>query len=359
MNVYILNKAFEMVGVIDDYSSLIWAERYWNAGEFEIMIRANEEMISLLKEDCYVVREDKITKQGFGEVGIIENKEIKTDEDSGSYLTVKGNLLDGILDRRIVWNQTTISGNAEECIRKLIEDNIILPTDQERKIENFILDKKQGFTEEIKEFDLQSAGDDLLEAISSICQNAKIGFQMTLTTEHKFLFTLYKGVDRSRGQQVNDFVVFSPEYDNLNNTEYTFNREEYKNAGLIFGEGEGASQKVVSIGDTTGLDRREVKIDGSSVSSNGEIITMDTYERMLRDYGNGQMNEHKQLEGMAGDVENNFTYKINVDYFIGDIVSVENEFKIGANTRVIETAENWSETGYQIVPTFDTWEVIQ
>ena len=47
------------------------------------------------------------------------------------------------------------------------------------------------------------------------------------------------------------------------------------------------------------------------------------------------------------------------DYYLGDIVSVANEYGFQANTRIIEMLESEDETGYKITPTFDTWEVEQ
>ena len=351
MDLYVMNQSFETIGIIDSASSVIWNQRFFDCGDFEIYLRADKETVSLLKENYYIYRLDHEM------VGIIENKTITTSAEEGNYYTITGRFLESILSRRIAWNQTTISGNAEECIRQLITDNVISPEDPKRKIENFLLDEKVGFTETIKDFDLQSNGENLLETITVICKTYKIGYKVTLTPENQFLFSLYRGEDRSYGQNVNNYVVFSPEFDNLISSEYTYNRDEYRNAAIVVGEGEGTSQKRVSIGETSGLLRYEARIDGSGVSSNGEIITAQTYEKMLIEYGKEQLGTYKIIEGISGEVENNSTYQADKDYFLGDIVSVENEYGIGADTRVIEILENEDESGYKIVPTFDTWEV--
>ena len=49
MDLYITNTKFELVGVIDSYTSLIWTERYNNCGDFEIMISANDKNIDILQ----------------------------------------------------------------------------------------------------------------------------------------------------------------------------------------------------------------------------------------------------------------------------------------------------------------------
>lgn len=359
MILYIMDDNYNFIGAVDEYPSLIWTTRYYDKGDAELQIKADLETIAMLRENYYLVREDKMTEEGYGEVAIITGKEITTSQESGAILKITAEMADAILSRRIVWNQTTMTGNAEECIRKLIEENIISPKEEQRKIENFVLDEKGGYAEELKDFDIQSAGDTVLDVVKSICETTKLGFRVILTTKNQFIFQLYKGVDRSVGQSENIPVVFSNEYDNLNSSDYTYNQEEYKNAGLVFGEGEGTSQRIVAVGTESGIRRREVKIDGSGVTSNGEIITKEKYLQMLKEYGETQMQEYKIKEGMSGDVKNDATYRLNEDYAMGDKVSVENEFKIGANTRVIEVIESWDETGEKVTPTFETWEVEQ
>ena len=51
-------------------------------------------------------------------------------------------------------------------------------------------------------------------------------------------------------------------------------------------------------------------------------------------------------------------YKYKTDYNVGDIVTVENEYRITAETRIIEMIESWSaDKMYTAIPTFENWEV--
>ena len=40
MDLYILNKNFEKIGLIDTYESVIWTTRYYTYGDFELYIPA-------------------------------------------------------------------------------------------------------------------------------------------------------------------------------------------------------------------------------------------------------------------------------------------------------------------------------
>lgn len=105
------------------------------------------------------------------------------------------------------------------------------------------------------------------------------------------------------------------------------------------------------------LQRYETYIDGSSVSSNGAIITEEQYYKLLQDYGKEQLNEVSDTESFEGNVVSDGNYKLNQDYFLGDLVQVKNEFGIEATPRIIEIIESEDEKGTAIVPKFSTWEV--
>ena len=40
MDIYVMNTSFEVVGVIDDYLSVIWSRRYYTEGDFELYVSA-------------------------------------------------------------------------------------------------------------------------------------------------------------------------------------------------------------------------------------------------------------------------------------------------------------------------------
>ena len=168
-----------------------------------------------------------------------------------------------------------------------------------------------------------------------------------------------------RGQKITDdspwyestSATFSPEYDNLLSSTYSYNKGNYSNAALIGGEGEGLNKRTTSIGTATGLNRYESYIDGSSVSSNGEIITVEQYIGLLQQYGQEQLSNQYFIENFEGEIIPNGVYKINQDYFLGDLVQVVNEKGISAVPRIIEIIYSEDSTGTAVIPTFSKWEV--
>lgn len=338
----IMSDEFERLAVVDDYISFIWASRYYEAGDFELCLDVNKINIQLIKKDYFVVRDDD------DNAGIIEDIKIERNEDGQEILIVSGRFLTGILERRIVSTQTTVNGTISSCINRLITENVINPTNTIRKIDNFILGS--GSVSETME--AQYTGKNLLETIADICKTYSLGFKVTLNSNNQFVFQLYEGVDRTYDQNVNPWVIFSDQYDNLLSSEYEENYRTIATAALVAGEGEGLDRKTVWVSDgSRGLSRREVYVDQRNIrSDNGEISDND-YNQLLKEAGKEALT--KYTTAFTGTVYfDNVVYKQDIN--LGDLCVIENtKWGIYLNSRLVEVIESVSESGeYTIVPTF-------
>lgn len=354
MDIYVLNGLNGIVDVISSYQSVIWTKQYFGQDDFQLIVNASTLNVDILKPGAYLVRDCDITSDGYKNVMVIQNYQLDFDTEKGWMLTLTGKgLKNFILSKRIVWSQTNLTGYAEAGIRQVITENIISPSVNARAVSNFILDTSQGFTETI---DVQLFGENIAEWMESICTTYNYGWDVYISNG-KYVFKLYKGVDRTYDQSSVIPVVFSPEFDNLLSSSYKYEMGNYKNAALIGGEGEGTSQRTASIGTATGLNRNEDYIDGSSVSSNGEIITVETYTKMLEEYGQTQLDQTAYTQSFSGNIDSEGLFKLNQDYFLGDIVQIENEKGIKATPRIVEIIYAIDESGTSVVPTFSKWEV--
>ena len=345
MNFYLLNDNLEFISVIEIYRSFIWSTRYYTSGDFELYTPANKDLINLFKPGYYIIRDDDYTQ-----CMIISNFEIKTDIENGDYIIITGKSLKSILDRRIIWSQTVLNGNLETMLRGLVTDNAINPVNTSRAISNLILGDTIGLTETIE---AQYTGANLGETLTAICKTYGIGYDVLLDLQHKkFKFVLLQGVNRSYNQNNVPAVVFSNEFENLLTTDYTYKRDNYKNVALVAGEGEGIDRKTAAVGDAAGLDRYETYIDARDISSNNGAIGTNEYNQLLIERGTQKLNEMVIVEGINGEVENNYTYKLNRDYFLGDIVQIINDYGVSMAPRITEIIECHDENGFKCVPTF-------
>ena len=350
MDLTILDTDRTPLCVLDVYNSFIWTDRYFKYGDFELHASMSEDLLQYLKQDYY------ITNANSEHVMIIEKLLINSDIENGNTITVSGRSLESLLERRIVWNRTTLSGNLQNGIKKLLNENVISPSNSSRKIDNFIFEESTDSAITGLTIDGQYTGDNLYEVIASICQEKDIGFKITLNASNQFVFKLYSGVDRSYGQSVNPYVVFSPNFENIIESNYIESKMALKNVTLIGGEGEGTARKYTSVGTASGLDRRELFTDARDVRSeddDGNAIPEADYLEQLRQRGREKLAENVDVVAFEGeaDVSTMFTY--GVDFFMGDVVQIANEYGHETKSRIVELISSESEEGVSTYPTFE------
>lgn len=275
------NKNREVIGIIDDFISIIWHKMYYGVGDFEIYAQATKNHIDLLKEANY------ITRPNDDMVGIIEKVKITTSAQDGDVIVASGRFAKSILDRRLICkynkdnytNQPTVMrGNVEENIRKVVKDNAIscgfnhnrdipiLALGSLSNLSKIIVDEGGDATER------QVSYQNLLSYTDEMLQEYEYGAKILLNDDSKLLeYKVYSGEDRTIENKVgNSPVIFSQDYDNLVQGDYENDTTAEKNVALTGGEGEGLERfySIPTYDDTRGgLSRRELFVDASSLSS--------------------------------------------------------------------------------------------
>lgn len=345
MNFYLLDNNLNYLMIIENYRSFIWSNRYYTSGDFELYAPLTDALLNTVQRNYFIVRDDDLTQ-----CMVVSNIEVKTSITDGDYIIITGLSLKSILNRRIIWSQTVLDGNVETMVRKLVNENAIEPSNSARIIPHLVLGDTIGVTATIS---AQFTGENLGDTISAICQTYRLGYDVKLDIDnHNFIFILYKGADRTSAQSVNPRVIFSDDFDNLLTSDYTYNSSNYRNVALVAGEGEGTARKTVTTGSASGFDRCELYVDARDVSSNdGEISSAD-YNKLLLERGSQKLAETIINENITGEVEATVTYKLGVDFFLGDLVEVVNAFGMIMSPRITEVIECTDENGYTCVPTF-------
>lgn len=352
MELLIMDENFAGVSTLDIFESLIWTDRYYACGDFEIYMPCSEKMLSTLKQDMYLyLRESE-------HIMIIEDIQIDTDVEDGAHLTVTGRSLESILDRRVIWNLTTLSGGLQAGVKQLLNENAISPSDPARVIPNLIFEDSTDSKITNLSLNAQYYGENLYDVICEVCESNEIGFKITLNELNQMVFSLYAGTDRSYEQTENPYVIFSPGFDNLLNSNYISSKKTLKTVTMITGEGEGSDKKKAvaecSNGAGSGLNRREMHTDASGISqTDGEnTIPDEDYTALLQRQGIDELAQNTRTESFEGEVSSGRTYTYGTDYFMGDIVQNVNEFNIKATSRVTEYIMSQDESGIERYPTF-------
>lgn len=350
MELQVLNRNFQTIYFLDTFESLIWVDKMYEPGTFELYTPVTPEILQYIRPDNYLINPES------EKVMIVEDFTIEADSENGDHIKIIGRSLESILERRIVWKQTMIDGKLQAGIKKLINENIISPTKAtggtDRQIDNFIF--KESSDERITELKMcnEYTGDNLLDVIQKLCQSNKIGFKITLNKENQFVFELYAGVDRSYKQSLSPYVIFSPSFDNVENSNYLEAHSNFRNVALVAGEGEGSARKTSIVGLSTGIFRKELFVDARDLQSK-TVGTAKKYTAALNQRGLDKLAENKTKRefDMKCDVSQ---YIYGEDFMIGDIVQVANEYGIEAPSRITEFTWSNTTSGVSAYPTFES-----
>ena len=352
------NSALEVIGILDTAQSVIWHSVYYGVGDFEIYINLND-ALSIISEARYITRLDN------DEVGVIESILIADDIENGKMVTIKGRFAKSILDRRIIYNlsgtsnkATILKGNVETAVRSLVNSNAIasrslgiLELGAVAGISKIIVDENGAAAQK------QVSFENLLEYTEAVLKEYGIASTVKLNG-NKLQYSVYDGADRSADNtDGNQPIVFSKEFDNLVSSEYTYDSTLEKNVALIGGEGEGIDRFCVILGSQSGLKRKEVFVDASSIKKTykdendvEKTFTDAEYTTLLKAQGHQETSALTVSEDFNGVIDiTNGNWKYGVDVFLGDIVTVQdNDIGVFKNVRLGEVTEYQDQDGYTV-----------
>jgi hypothetical protein len=347
MELYIFDRNLNFKGILEGYTSLRWTRRYYKSGEFELHCALTPEALSLLQ------RENIIYKKGDTEAGFIEYRNLKQDQEGKEILVIKGKFLTGYLNRRIIWGTEILNTTSEVAMRTLVNKNCITPIDSNRIIDNLMLGTLSSF---IGNVDYQVSYKNLAEELENLSNLSNLGHRINLDiTNKKLIFDVYKGLDRSVNQSVNPRAIFSKEFENILEQEFTDSLNNYRNLALVGGVGEGTARKLAIVGNSIGLDRFEVFVDQKSLSNEVDSVAMNDidYNNLLIEKGNSTLAETKEIQTFDNKINLNSNLKYKADFDLGDIVTcVSKKWNLVLNTRITEVEEVYEEQGLSINITF-------
>lgn len=95
-------------------------------------------------------------------------------------------------------------------------------------------------------------------------------------------------------------------------------------------------------------------LESDSPASGDSVILRDVvYDVYLLNRGYEKLAEYGKITSFEGSVEPDITFKYKRDYFLGDEVTVENEFGISVKARIVEVVEVHDDNGYSVQPKFE------
>ena len=407
MYLAVLDKGLNLAYVIDDYKSVIWTERYNKYGDFELVVPGTYENYEKFRLDTYLFTPES------QKLMIIEQLEWTEEYNKASEIKITGRSLESILDRRIVgpirssddpWFYYVKGFNdfGDNIITSLVADAFAfrkptlprhvgwlrwmanpkdLPTEvllgrdgAEMKLpqRRFTTVAEQhskpagpGSDLRLSQYsiDLSSTLEgSLYEIVTTILGYYGGGFAIDLELGNPFRWWgyVYKGLDRTRSQTKRSPVIFSPKMDNLSKAVYVESVADYKSviySGLVSSQSVGEAHEYgdtkpkTQINEMTGVrsDR-----NGSKYSVLGEqTMSKEQVLQKIEDACNDELYKHGKKTVYTGEADMTTMYRYGEDFFMGDLVQLENGHGLSEKAILTEYTRSSSESeGDKFYPTF-------
>lgn len=236
LDLYVFDSSITPLGVIDVVTGLTWLEKFSDAGNFELWCPLNDQNAELLQED-------NLLWIGGESAGVIEFKELTSDEEGTKTIHIQGRLAESYLDYRTIYPTVVMTGKISSILRKHVNDNLINPADTARKIPLIELASDQvAYGPSVS---YQKTGDTVLLELSKLCEANSLGFRLQFfPRQTKFVFRVYQGTDRTLDQSEVNPVLFSSDLDDILESNYSHNKSELRNFAYVAGEDSGANRKI-------------------------------------------------------------------------------------------------------------------
>lgn len=336
MEIRIYDRTLNLLGIIENQTSLLWTRKFFEPGEFELHAPITSYNLSRIQLGNIV------TMHGQDEAGIIEDVQYEETNDKNE-ITARGRFLTAYMSYRLIVGTVNISSTIEVAMRDLLSRCTAIPLVELGRLHNYK-----------KTVSGQVTNANLLKFMKKLAKAGNIGYRFTPDFVKKTItFDTFVGTDRSASQSDNNRVIFSENYDNLNRAVYQANNQSYANVAYVYGKDANGNTVSVTVGNTdaTGLDRREIYVEGSGVNAN-ELSSSEFYAK-LRQEGQNTLNAMAMSESFECDTNasGNFAYK--KDYDLGDIVTVRKSgWGMQRDLRITEILETYEHGTMTVTPTF-------
>jgi len=341
----VLTPDLTILGEFDDYESLQLVRRWNKYGEFTLYINKNKPGVEVFQKGN-VILFDKTGKKS----GYIKHRQIQLGDDgrASETLQIIGYTLGGVCATRLIIPPPGQTQDivqvvpAEWAMKYYVDSHIVDPIDPKRKIDLVDTAVMHGLGPRITWF---SRYGNLADELQSISISTGLGWNVTPDFEQKkWIFDVMQGRDLTvNNTDDNPPVIFSPEFDNVDDMTFTDSDMNYRNYGYVAGQGEGVDRAIVEVGSATGMDRLEVFIDARDVEDDSELPSR----------GQAKLLEFGQELSLEGKVMSTPSFTYEKDWDLGDYVTVQNrEWGVTMDQQITVVQEIYEEDQLDIQVTF-------
>jgi hypothetical protein len=345
MDLYALDTETMLPGrIIDDYSSLIWTERYASYGEFKLT----------MPWDAFLARDlinlDFLKISTTPSIMMVESSSIKKQSDGDNLVELSGRSIEAFLQYRS--NKTTFGQSDGEALEGTPGEmcdyfvNTYCVEESTAGALNVIPHLVAASGAVGEEQVLTIPRGTIYDMVKSICDQFGLGFRIwsAAILPNSLAFEVYEGFDRTDPDSV-QYKEYGPDNETLFNVSTFESIREWKNHARVINDTESEAIDVYLPGTSetvSGFDRRTIVLETENVFaySLGFLALRDS------------ANKYQLL--IDGEVPRELWD--SVEYTLGDKVMVKDNFESRMKARVSEIVWTSDETGLARVPTFELTE---
>lgn len=385
--------------MVNNWKNLVWTERFVASGDFQLVTSEIEEMRALIPEGSFVCLRDS------PEVMMVGTHKIGRNSEDGTYeVTITGrSVTSKFADRGwyaaanderwpmkkqysianaavvVAWNSICNTGLYDvtkpppEVWASLDED--ILP--------NVCITDSTTITTAARKWFLEGK-DDHYTALLKILLRGRLGIRsirpfydgayaspsarvasvstdgtlgVTLQSDiSKLRFDIYNGLNRTENQSINERVTFHHDRGDLENDEYLYSLDNYKNVAWVRGNKDSGLSGVAYYRGYTGVppnntypgwSRYSLLVDGDARGD----MSLPEYRDYLSQLGETALDEHDYVAMYSAAISPNNSYTYLEDYRLGDYVTLHGDFGLSKYMRVNEYIRSEDENGESAYPT--------
>lgn len=263
-----LNENYQPICEIDDFISLIWHQKYYEVGNFEL------HTTTFIKDLRYIIC------NSFTDAGIVESVEL-----DGTKIVYKGRFLKCLLERKIIHKPTIYENKTTEYIAKDLV--------REYAGQAIGIESGEALGNPIS---IQITGVNLMEYIDEILREQELSsyIHYDYLTNNK-TFKVFKGTDKTVTKP-----PLSTNFDNIYNFKYIKDERKGKNFAYVAAEEiEGRERTIITVDQSNGSEKIEIWVDAGDIQrevyENGasKTIPEKTYLEMLKQRGIETLAEYR------------------------------------------------------------------
>ena len=369
MELRVFDETVEPLGLIDEMASMLWHVKYFDVGTFNLLAPITDNNKRLLTEGNIIVKHDgkrEVTDAAGGiwrRAAQITYVHITKDENGLEQIEAQGYMLSQWLNKRCISPQIVATATNQSIINTMVKNNCGSGASTKRRFPRFIMLAQETMAGSAVEY-ANEVYAKLGQEVKARAQAGKLGYDILINERSRqYGFYLYKGKDlTAKNSEGNTPCIFSRDFDNVNEQEYTASIENCGNFIYIQGAADdNGSQPVTTVDGegASGLELTEVFCDATDIArkyQSGETevtIPLNTYLQMLKTRAAAELENYGKIINFVSTINTNSNLKFKQDFDLGDrITCKETKWGIQIDARITEVTETYQKGAEEIEATF-------